>query len=335
MPRRGPELTPQMRGRILQLHSLRYSCRAIAELHQLPKSTVHYTIRKERERNEKQESLPRPGAPRVILEEQRDRIYDTVTMNPAITYEALQYQEAPEASVRTIRKLLHDMNIRKWACLKRLALTADHAQQRLIWANQYFHFTYLNWRRIRWGDECSIQLGKGLKFGWVFVTSKKDRLRPDMIAPKRCGQQKSKMFWAAFGYGIRTQLVPMNGDPDSARGGITARVYQEVLSTYLRPILYLHDIFMHDGASIHTAHLIRDWLLEHRIEVMDWPPYSLDLNPIENVWALLKAEIYRRCPYLIDAPNTIATLEILINVAIATWDSMGVELLNRFLDTMH
>jgi hypothetical protein len=48
--RRSPELTPQMRGRILELHSLRYSMQWIATKYQLPKSTVQYTIKKEHER---------------------------------------------------------------------------------------------------------------------------------------------------------------------------------------------------------------------------------------------------------------------------------------------
>lgn len=66
------------------------------------------------------------------------------------------------------------------------------------------------------------------------------------------------MFWAAFGYGLRTTLVLMNGDPASARGGVTARVYKEVLSQYLPPILGNFAIFIHDNAPIHTVYIIRD-----------------------------------------------------------------------------
>ncbi len=42
-----------------------------------------------------------------------------------------------------------------------------------------------------------------------------------------------KMFWAVFGYGIRSQLVPMDGDLESAKGGVTAQVYKDVLANYL------------------------------------------------------------------------------------------------------
>ncbi|KAG5742507.1 hypothetical protein H9Q73_014469, partial [Fusarium xylarioides] len=30
------------------------------------------------------------------------------------------------------------------------------------------------------------------------------------------------------------------------------------------------------------------YLRDYGIEVLDWAPYSPDLNPIENIWALLK-----------------------------------------------
>ncbi len=44
------------------------------------------------------------------------------------------------------------------------------------------------------------------------------------------------------------------------------------------------SIFMHDNAPIYTARLVKNWLEEQAFEVMIWPLYSPNLNPIENLW---------------------------------------------------
>ena len=122
-----PDLSPQLRGRILELHSLGWSLQKIATKHELAKSTVQYTVTKAKERSITQESAPRQGAPRVISDDERDALFEAIILTPEMTYEALQAQEAPNASVRSIKRLFQEMNIRKWKRLKRPALTATHA----------------------------------------------------------------------------------------------------------------------------------------------------------------------------------------------------------------
>ena len=46
-----------------------------------------------------------------------------------------------------------------------------------------------------------------------------------------------------------------------------------------------------DNARYHWATEALEFYLEKNIKVIDWPPYSPDLNPIENTWAIMKQKL--------------------------------------------
>jgi transposase len=91
---------------------------------------------------------------------------------------------------------------------------------------------------------------------------------------------------------------------------------------------------MHDSASVHTAHIVRNILRDMGIRVMIWPPYSPDLNPIENLWAIMKREIYRLYPDLEFAPDTEETLTRLIQAAREAWHAIDDTVLHNLSITM-
>ncbi|DAZ98321.1 TPA: hypothetical protein N0F65_008907 [Lagenidium giganteum] len=52
--------------------------------------------------------------------------------------------------------------------------------------------------------------------------------------------------------------------------------------------------FLHDGASCHRAKTVKEYLRLKSIKLVKHPAQSPDLNPIENLWAHVKAQLYQR-----------------------------------------
>ncbi|KAJ5860213.1 uncharacterized protein N7529_007523 [Penicillium soppii] len=139
------------------------------------------------------------------------------------------------------------------------------------------------------------------------------------------------MFWAAFSsLPRRSGLIPLFGDPTSRRGGVSSRTIEELYRRILPTLLNSIDrnaIFQQDNAPVHTAYILE-------CEIMEWPPYSPDLNPIENLWSLLKAEILKRHPELMHLPNNESTKDLLLETAQEAWEGLDIEIFKHLSETM-
>lgn len=80
--------------------------------------------------------------------------------------------------------------------------------------------------------------------------------------------------------GVRTMMT--------VEGGTSKEVFVEFVTQYLIPSLKPGDVVVMDHLGAHHAHNVRDALKAANVRTLFLPPYSPDMNPIEQCWSKLK-----------------------------------------------
>lgn len=329
---RGIALTTFQEGQIAGMRQAGLSFGQIAKGLKLTKSTVHKAIVRLRKQGEN-EKTERRGRPALLTSRDVRSIKRYVHKFPRATYREIRQALSLAVCDRTIRRCLQEEGIRKWIAKRRPLLKPPDAAKRLSWCRARRNWTVEQWRRVIFSDECAIQVGSGARPQWVFRTSK-DKWDPRKVHPKPRGRSLSIMVWAAINFSGKSRLIVMERDDDSGKGGFSSRSYQDALEEGLLPFIRNGDTFMQDNAPIHRARATLDWLSAHRIEVLDWPPYSPDLNPIENVWSALKWKLTRTNRPEIP-PGTAEEVRATLKAAIwSAWDDLSADLIEEIADSM-
>jgi transposase len=235
-----------------------------------------------------------------------------------------------------VDRVLRDANIKKWLAKSRPKLKAVHIAKRLRWATAHRDWTAEDFERVIWSDECSVEKSRDPRQQWVFREPGEQWLA-DCIHPKEKDKGISLMVWGCFWGKRKGPLVPITQNINKTR-------YVRLLRRHLFPVIHqmisfgmqLEDIlFQQDNAPVHKAYSVMEWFERNSIELVEHPPYSPDLNPIEHVWVELKKRLHQQYPRIGDTPGgKEAVKRRLAQVLPLVWETIPEEFFEKLWKSM-
>jgi transposase len=188
-----------------------------------------------------------------------------------------------------------------------------------------------NWQNVIFSDECSYERGSGKNATWVFRTAKQ-KWDKEMIEPKKKKGGVAIMVWGGFLYNACSSLILLTKEENSR--GYNAIAYQKALERGLLPIYQPGVAFLQDNAPIHTAQTTQDWMQDHGVWVLDFPPNSPDLNVIEHAWWAFKKEVQAIEPEIEHLGAGEEDIERVRRACRQAWRNLDQELFHTLINSM-
>lgn len=293
------------------------------------------TVRRVKETMGLPPSNNKGGKPKVLTEREQKFLVQTITTggksNAVEARKELQEQLVKTVSDETVRRSLKASGMVPFVKPKKPLLTSKHRKERLKWAKEHINWTLDDLKKVVWSDETKVNLfgSDGKSYAWKMPgeAAKDHYIRATVKHGGGCLMVRSCITWYGPGW-----VVDVGHSMDRF-------VYLSVLQDdLLRTISHYSDenglpeghfIFMQDNDPKHKSKVVMEWLRNSEIKVLEWPAQSPDLNPIENVWSLLKYRLFKHY----DHPP--AGIHELWERTSKVWYEITAEECQKYIKTMH
>ncbi|XDV26111.1 hypothetical protein PO909_029896 [Leuciscus waleckii] len=258
--------------------------------------------------------VPKAGRPAKLSYRGRRALVREVNKNPKITVAELQRcrrEMGESCSKSTITAAIHQSGLYGRVARRKPLLSARHMKAHLKDSKMVIN-------KILWSDETKIELFGLNSKRYVWRKPGTAHHLSNTVSTVKHGGG-SIMLWGCFSAAGTGRLVAIEGKMNAAK-------YRDILDiNLLQSALGRRFTFQQDNDPKHTAKITKEWLHNNGITVLNWPANSSDLNPIEDLWDIVKRKLR-------DArPNTLDELKAAIE---ASWASITPQQCHRLITAM-
>src|SRR5215217_637048 len=325
-PVNGPtRLTEEQRWSIVALHKDNRSNRYIAKHLNCHRDTVRAVLARYTATGGPG-SGSRSGRPRCTDERTNEQIALVAHVEKFTSPRQIRRKLELDCSRWTVERRLQDAELFGRVARHKRDYTEEEIRKRPSFAEGYKDWTKEQWELVLYSDEKCFY-GYGF-CGRIWVR----RPHGAALDPQYCVHKQAHPVtvnvWAAFCAGGQGYCHIFNEKLDK-------HLYKRILADNLLPSARLHFshspphidqwYFLQDNDPKHTSGLVQKWLHDNGVCCIDFPPYSPDLNPMENLWAVMaRAVELHQCQTMEELQDTIA----------AEWDKINQEYMQKLAHSM-
>lgn len=284
----------QMRKDILKLHSEGYNQREIARKLGVSPATVNLWVN----RDGNLESLQKTGRFRKTTPEQDNEMYLMSQNDPFLSATDINRYLTLNICAQTVRNRLSERGLRNCKAPQKPFLLETHKERRMEFAAKYHHWSPDQWEAAAcFADEKTFQsFGNGIARVWRPKLTRWKPRDPNIVTRFDQSVIRERKVSGRFSVSLWGCIGKLNCLHRVTTGRLNHEHFiSEILNVYI-PTDDDEFLLVQDNAPIHTAKNVRKWLSERNIRTIEWPAYSPDLNPIENLWGRIEYLTRNRMP---------------------------------------